>query len=190
MPGARSLAAAAKIPGLLVRLGTADRVGREELAHREADVAEQPAGVLAGAAGTLLLGHAVIVHGDQELGVPLQPHDGELPQRHIDAPRVVPAGQLAAEEAADEGRDLAQVAVAGTAAAGLHQLRIQHDGINGLHRGRYLYTTLRRWLFVRGEIKRIIFDKVQNPLILVCKLKYNLDCTVLMDIDILDKFDQ
>ena len=46
--------------------------------NREGDVPEQGAGILAAvAAGALLVGHAVVIHRHQQLGVPLQAHNGE-----------------------------------------------------------------------------------------------------------------
>ena len=129
----RSLAAALDVVAALRPL---DGVGREELAHREGDVPEQSAGVLAAvAAGALLVGHTVVVDGHQQLGVPLQPDDGELAQGHIDPSAVVPAGQLPAEAVAHEGGDFTQVAVAVPLAAAVHDAGVQHDGVHGLHHG-------------------------------------------------------
>lgn len=116
----------------------ANCAGREKLSHREADLAEQAAGILTGGfprtpAGAFFFRHAVVVHGNQQLRIPLQTHDGELAQSHVHTPHIVSAGQFTVEETADKGRHLAQIAVTGAAAAGFHQLRIQHNGIDSLH---------------------------------------------------------
>ena len=102
-------AAAAAIFRLLVGLRLTDGIGREELVHRKSDVPEEPAGVLGGAAAALLLRHAVVIDRDQELRIPLQPDDGELPQGHID-PAAIPAGaETALKAVVDESRDLRQL---------------------------------------------------------------------------------
>ena len=56
------------------------------------------------AAGALLLRHTVIVHRHQELGIPLQTDDGELPQSDVDPAAVVAAAKLPAEALADGRR--------------------------------------------------------------------------------------
>ena len=68
-------------------------------------------------AGALLLGHAVVVNGHEELGVPLQPDDGKLAQAHIDPLPLTAKAQVAAKAGADTGRDLGQFTVAGVALA-------------------------------------------------------------------------
>lgn len=119
----------------LVVAGAAQAVGGEELVNGEADILEQLAGVLAGAAaaGAVLIGHAVVEHGDQQLGIPLQADDGELAQRDKGPAVLVAHGQLAAEALAYAGGDLAHVAVAAAVLAALHQLGVQDDGVNGLY---------------------------------------------------------
>ena len=58
----------------------------EELLHREADAAEERAGViLRCAARAFLVGQAVVIGGDEQLGIPLQTDDAELPQGGIPA---------------------------------------------------------------------------------------------------------
>ena len=69
-----TVAVAAVPVGPLTAAATATHstVGREELIHGELDMAEDLAGViLAAAAGALLLGHAVVVGGHEQLGVSL-----------------------------------------------------------------------------------------------------------------------
>ena len=70
--------AGAVAAGAGVVLGHLHGVGREELVDREGHAAEQAAGVLLIAAAALRLGDAVVIHRDQQLGVPLQPHQREL----------------------------------------------------------------------------------------------------------------
>ena len=67
--------------GAVVVVGCIHRIGREELVDRERHAAEQAAGILLRVAGALGLRHAVVIHGDEQLGIPLQPHQCELPQQ-------------------------------------------------------------------------------------------------------------
>ena len=107
-------------------------VGREKLAHGEADIAEDPAGVFTpGAAGALFFRHAVVVHGHQKLTVPFQTDDGKLAEGHIDAAAIIAAGQLTVKEAVDKLRHLAKVAVAFPFGAAVGEVCIQHNGIDG-----------------------------------------------------------
>ena len=97
-------------------------------------MAEDLAGiVLAAAAGALLLRHAVVVHRHQQLGVPLQPDDGELAQGDVDALAVAAEAEVAAEAGAHAGGQLGELAVAGAALAHVHQLHVEHDGIHRLY---------------------------------------------------------
>ena len=70
--------AGAVAAGAGVVLGHLHGVGREELVDREGHAAEQAAGVLLIAAAALRLGDSVVIHRDQQLGVPFQPHQREL----------------------------------------------------------------------------------------------------------------
>lgn len=63
-------------------------------------------------------GHAVVVHGDQKLGVPLQPDHGELAQSHIQPAAVGLKGQLAVEAGADAGGDLGEVVLRAASTGG------------------------------------------------------------------------
>ena len=117
------------------------RVGREELAHGEGDGAEELAGVLVGAAvdaataGALLVGQAVIQHGNQQLAVPLQADDGELAQGDKDPTAVVAHGEIAVKALAHAGRKLADITVTAAAVAALQELGIQDHGVHSLHNG-------------------------------------------------------
>ena len=125
--------AAALQLGMAVR-ASGGGAGGEELVDGELHMAEDLAGVLlAVAAGALLLGHAVVVHRHEQLGVPLQPDDGELAQSDIDPLALTAAAQLAVEAAADAGRNVGQLAVAVMALAYIHQLHVQDDGVHDLH---------------------------------------------------------
>ena len=93
----RSLDHAAVLDLPVTRGGAGGLVGREELIHGELHMAEDLTGiVLVAAAGALLLGQAVVVDGHEELGVPLQPDDGELAQGNIQAVNIA-AGMPYAE---------------------------------------------------------------------------------------------
>ena len=148
----RSAAAAAVILCALVVAAVVQTVGGEELIHGEADTLEELAGVLAGAAaaaGAVLVGHAVVEHGHEQLAVPLQADDGELPQGDKGAAVVVAHGQLTAEALAHAGGNLADVAVAAAVLAALHQLGVQDDGVHGLHHG-HGHVALLQHLAVQG----------------------------------------
>ena len=87
------------------------------------------------AAVTVLLGHAVVVSGHEQLGIPLQPHQRKLPQCHIKPPvGAVIEHQRLPEALGNKGRDLRQApAVAGRCGWAVRHLGIQHDGIYRLH---------------------------------------------------------
>ena len=128
--------------GLLVGFAAAIvALGREELIHREGNVLEELAGVVAvvaavGAGGAALFGETVVVHGHQQLTVPLQADNGELTQGDEHPTAVLARRQVAAEALAYAGGNLAQVAVAAAAVTALHYLGAQDDGIYRLHHGR------------------------------------------------------
>ena len=151
---ALAVAGAAGGLGALAAAHAGQAVGREELIHREADVLEQLAGVLGGGAaaagaGAVLVGQAVVVHRHEQLAVPLQTDDGELAQGDKGAAVVVAHGQLAAEALAHAAGDLTDVAVAAAVLAALHQLRVQHDGIDCLHH-RHRHVALLQHLAVQA----------------------------------------
>ena len=59
-----------------VVLAVADAVGREKLLDREADAAEERAGIILGdRAGALLIGQAVVIGGNEQLSIALKPDD-------------------------------------------------------------------------------------------------------------------
>lgn len=110
-------------------------IGREELAHRELDLPEQLAGVLltaVAAAVTVLLGHAVVVSGHEQLGIPLQSDNGELAQGDKQAVHIAAGDQLLGKAGAHSRGNLAAVVVV-AALAHLHQLHSQDDGIHRLY---------------------------------------------------------
>lgn len=82
-------------------------------------------------------GDAVVVHRDQKLSVPLQTHQRELPQRHIEPPiGAVIEYQRLPKALGDKGGDLRQAStVAGRCGRAIRHLGIQHDGIHRLHHG-------------------------------------------------------
>lgn len=110
-------------------------IGREKLAHRELDLPKQLAGVLltaVAAAVTVLLGHAVVVSGHEQLGIPLQSDNGELAQGDKQAVHIAAGDQLLGEAGAHSRGNLAAVVVM-MALAYLHQLHSQDDGVHRLH---------------------------------------------------------
>ena len=134
-PASGSAAAAAR---LLIAGGSFRRqtVGRKKLVHRELHLTEDLTGVLlaalTAAAGTLLIRQAVIIGGDEQLGIPLHADDGELSQGDVQAVDVAPQHQLLREAGADGGGDLT-AAVSRAALAHIHQLHTQNDGVHRLH---------------------------------------------------------
>ena len=78
-----SLLAGAVFAGGCVVLGHFHTIGREKFAHRKGYIAEQTAGILLIVGAALAFGNAIIVHGDQQLGVTLQPYQRKLTQRDI-----------------------------------------------------------------------------------------------------------
>ena len=81
---------AAALPQLTERIDVAGGGGREELPHREIDLLEDLAGILVTVLHiAFLVRHAVVIDWDKQLGIPLQPQDGELPQAEIDPPNRV-----------------------------------------------------------------------------------------------------
>ena len=128
--------AAAAGAHFLIALLAVNAVGREELVDRELNLSEQFAGVFPAvvtAAGALLLGHAVVVHGHEQLGVALQPDNGELTQRHIEAVNIAAGHQLLRETGSDRRGDFRTAALAGAALAHIHQLQVKDDGIHRLY---------------------------------------------------------
>ena len=107
------------------------------------------AAAAAHAAVAVLIRHAVVEHRHQQLAVPLQADNGELAQGDKGAAVVVAHGQLAAEALAHAAGDLADVAVAAAVLAALHQLRVQHDGIDCLHH-RHRHVALLQHLAVQA----------------------------------------
>ena len=77
-------------------------VGREELTHRELDLPEQLAGVLltaVAAAVTVLLGHAVVVSGHEQLNVALKSDDRELTEGYEQLIAIVAEHEIVTAEA-------------------------------------------------------------------------------------------
>jgi len=108
-----------------------------ELGSREGDAAEQLAGILGAAGGvTAFLGGNAVVHNrHDQLGVPFQPDDGELPQGDIEPSAVILEHQVLIEHGLDPVRQL-HGAVPAAALAGLPDSGAQDHGVQGLHHGR------------------------------------------------------
>ena len=116
--------------------GGGDGIGREKFVHGELDAAEHVTGVLLAvviSAAAVLGGDAVVVDGDEQLGIPLQADDRELAQGDKD-PMLVAAGhQLVAEAGGHRRGDIQAAAVAGAALAHIHQLQTEDQGVHRLH---------------------------------------------------------
>ena len=115
--------------------------GREELAHRELDLAEHLAGVLlagiiAAGAAAILGGDAVVIGGDEKLGIPLYADDGELAQGDKEPVLVAAHHQLIAEAGGHAHGNVRAGAVAGAAVAHIHQLQVEDQRIHRLHHRR------------------------------------------------------
>lgn len=116
--------------------GGGDGVGREELVHGELDLTEHIAGVLLAAllaAAAVLGGDAVVVSGDEQLGIALHADDGELAQGNEHPVQVAVGHQLVAEAGGHRHGDVHTAAVAGAALADIHQLQAQDQRIHRLH---------------------------------------------------------
>ena len=108
----------------------------EELLDREADLGEYLAGVVAAAAaGALLFGDAVVVGRDEQLGIALEADDRELSQRDVEPAHGVAGDKRLAEAVEDAGRYIMPVVVAADGAVGVHELKVQCDGVDGLDIG-------------------------------------------------------
>ena len=130
----------------------AGRLGREELIHREGNILEHFAGIIAAAAGAAVAGfvrQAVVVYRHEQLAVPLQADDGKLTQGDKDPAVVISRRQVTAEALAHTGGDLTQVTVAAAAVAAIYQLGAQDDGIHCLHNGNGHITLLDK-LLIQG----------------------------------------
>ena len=105
--------------------------GGRELLRGEGDAAEQLAGVLraAGGVAALLGGNAVVQYRNQQLGIPLQTDNRELPKRHQQNPVCVPRNQFFVKKAADAGGNLSHR----TMIAPLPDLGTEDHGIQHFH---------------------------------------------------------
>ena len=105
-----------------------------ELLGGEGDPGEHFAGVFRSGAGGVAAffgGYGVIQHRHDELGVPLQADDGELPQCHIEPPLGGVHHQVAFEEALDRTGDLDEAAF--LRLAGIRHPGAEDHGIQHLH---------------------------------------------------------
>lgn len=112
-------------------------VGRK-LFGGEGNPAEHLAGILGAAApggvAALLGGNGVVQHRDHQLGVPLQPDNGELSQGDKQPPLPAREHQLLVEDRADALGNLGRDGIAG-AFANVPDLGTQHHGVQNLHHG-------------------------------------------------------
>lgn len=78
-----SIAAVTATLQFVIILMAVGRIGWEKFIHRETNLTEDFAGVIVGVAtatGTFLLGHAIVIDGDEKLSITLQANDRELTQ--------------------------------------------------------------------------------------------------------------
>ena len=116
---------------------------RRKLLGGEGDPGEHLAGILrrgAGGVTAFLGGHGVIENGDDELGVPLQPDDGELAQCHIKPPLAGVHHQLVIKQALDGPRDLDHAAFLGL--AGIRHPGAEDHGVQHLYCGHQIGTEI------------------------------------------------
>ena len=132
----RGLFATAAVIGLASGLAVAALGG--ELGGREGDAAEQLAGVLGAArrVAALLGGDAVVHDGYDELCVPFQTDDGELPQGHIEPSAVSLQHQVLIEHGFHPVRHLHRT-VSPSALTGFPNPRAEHHGVQSLHHSRW-----------------------------------------------------
>ena len=110
--------------------------GRCELRGGEGNAAEHLTGIFRAAAGRVaafLGGDGVIQHRHDQLGIPLQPHDGELSQGDKEPPLVTGKYQFFIKHFPDKCGDLDHAAAA--ALAGVFHTAAEHHGVQYLHCG-------------------------------------------------------
>ena len=107
---------------MVVVISGRERVGREEFIHREFDVAEDFAGIIVvAAAGALFVRQAVVIDGNEQLGIPLQPDDGKLTKGDKQTLGIPGEAKVTAKASADAGGNLRDFALAAvTAFAQIH----------------------------------------------------------------------
>ena len=117
-----------------LRVGRA--ILREELLRREAYLRENGARViLAAAARAVLVGNAIVVGGYEQLRVALETDDGELAEGDVE-PLCRVAGDEGVAEAGDDVRRYDRLCSFGAdAVGGVHELEVERDGVDRLHRG-------------------------------------------------------
>ena len=132
----RSVAGAVAAGGGVSILGHLQGAGREELPDGEGHVAEQAAGVLLVAAAALRLGDASHTPGSAA-GCPAQPHQGELPQGHIEpAAAAIVKHQGSPKLLGDEGRGSPSGRSRSSGACSRSSARVSSTmGIHSLHHG-------------------------------------------------------
>ena len=104
--------------------------GGYKLPFRERDLGEQFTGVFcaAGVVAALLGGDAVVQHRDYQLGIPLQPNNGELPQCYQQPPLLTAENQFLIKAAANPLGDLLDGLFPGTFAH-IHHFGTEHHGV-------------------------------------------------------------
>ena len=128
------LLAAVMVTTVVVSAAVADLdkvvdLGREELIHGELEVLEQRAGVV-GIAGAFFVRHTEVEGGDQQLNIPFQLNDAELPQGNKELTAFAVDRKIVIEAAADLGGDIDGRSVV---TASVQDLAAQHNGIDYFH---------------------------------------------------------
>ena len=129
--------------------------GGGELPGGEGDPAEHLAGILcrsAGAVAAFLGGQGVVENGDNELSIPFQPDDGELPQSHEEPPMSGGEDQFILKHPADGAGNLDHAAL--LPIAGIHHPGTEHHGIQHLHHGHQIG----RWESYRITVSSYFFE--------------------------------
>ena len=127
------IATAAGITGI-VGVTIIVTAARRKLGSGEGDPGEHFAGILSAAAGGIaafLGGDGVIQNRNHQLGIPLQPNDGELPQGHEQPATVTGHHQFVIKHAANGGRNLTDRII--LAVTDIPDNGVEYHGIQNLH---------------------------------------------------------
>jgi hypothetical protein len=131
----RSSVTTAIVFRFLISLRFIDCIGREKFPDRERDIPEQAAWILSGTSAALFAGHAIVVDGYQELGIPLQAYNGKLPKCYIDTASIASAGELTVKITVYKTWNFRHITVTGMRITAIYELCIQYNGIYRLYNG-------------------------------------------------------
>ena len=112
--------------------------GGGKLLGGEGNAAEHFAGILRGARRVTALSarNGGVQHRHDQLGIPLQPHNGELPQGHKQPPLIAGEYQLLIKQLPNIAGDLYHAGLLAHAVAYFLHLAAEHHGIQHFHHSR------------------------------------------------------